>query len=98
MNIKEANERLPFLKGVLPVVPDDTEVYYDGAWGTVGLGLTLHIRTQISREVLESIKDGSLNFLPKDWYRRLHEELIHSEIEYHKKMAGVKQEEGKNEN
>ncbi len=89
MQVKEALQtgRYPQLRGLLSILPDDAYVNADNEWHSHRLGMRLEMQTEIATEVLEAIgESGSLHWLVKDWYRKLHESLIQSELDWSKKL------------
>ncbi len=89
MKVEEARKSVgyPKLTGILAILPDDAFIDIETFHSAYYLGMKLEVNTTISCEVVEDItKGGSLIWLVTDWYRKMHEELIQSEINWNKKM------------
>lgn len=71
-------------KELLKSLPDETAIDYNQMTHTITLSLNLRVREHITEELINS---KYIRQIPEQWYLKLHEALISSEVKWRKKLG-----------
>ena len=83
MKLSEFIERYPQFERLGRMLPEDSYLRFDGETQTIEMGMRLEVKQQMSYGVA---MDADFTWLPDQWYRRMFEELIKSQVEWEKKV------------
>ena len=77
MKSSEFIKQYPQFKKLLNQLPEDAYFSFNDEHDSVNIGMRLEVTQTLTAEVA---MDANFEWLPAQWYRKMHEELIQSEV------------------